>query len=87
MSFKEASPNADSDGKRQKVYDDSENSEYDATSSAIPLKQSEMFGGGQLMTNPNIGEGLEVGSMNVGDPYEHNGNVSNLSNRLFQKLR
>lgn len=39
------------------------------------------------MTNPNIGEGLEVGSMNVGDPYEHNGNVSNLSNRLFQKLR
>ncbi|TNV73597.1 hypothetical protein FGO68_gene14216 [Halteria grandinella] len=89
MSFKEASPNVDSDNKRKNVFEESDNSEYDAMSSAIPLKQSEMFGGGLLMTNPNLGEGMEVGSMNVGDPYDlmHNGNVSNLSNRLFQKLR
>ena len=90
MSFKEASPNADSH-KKATAFDElnDECSSYGADSSAIPLKQSEMYHGGLLMTNPPLAEGTDIGSL-AGDFYDQHhggGTVSNLHHRLFQKLR
>lgn len=86
-SFKEASPNANSD-KRGKQFDerDLSDDDFDAASSAIPLKQSEIYGRGLLMTNSNLHEGMENGSL-MGDVYDHHNGGTNCSkHRLFQKL-